>query len=47
MKKQHFLNHHYQKLTLHQKINVKDYFINNYASYFGLVDFEFLCLVEP
>lgn len=46
MKKEHFLNHYYQKLTLHKKLNLKAYFIKNLSFDFTISEFEFLCLTE-
>lgn len=47
MKKQHFLNYYYQKLTLHQKINLKAFFMTSIVFDWGISEFEFLCLIEP
>lgn len=46
MKKQHFFNYHYQKLGLHQKLNLKHYFIKHLHFNYAISDFEFLCILD-
>ncbi|NHN25845.1 hypothetical protein FIA58_009180 [Flavobacterium jejuense] len=43
----HLVNDLYCNLPIHQKINVKSYYLNNsVTSFFGMYEWELLCLIE-
>lgn len=46
MKKEHFCNYYYQKLSINQKVNLKAYFVQNLSFDFCISEFEFLCVTE-